>query len=275
MEELARIAIKELKDGTVKPHPMCKGFESLLERYKGEPDIIMTFSLPNRLRVKYPPEISRDGTIFVNRDCINEIVKSNRLNFCVVDFSLEIEKIEYGMFNNSVISEVDLSTYTNIKEIERMAFLNTEKLERVKFPPNLKLIGERAFCQSKIREVDLSNVNGPVEIGLCAFKDCAQLKKVTIPQGKIHPMAFSDCYISELIVGPDVNLEGVKLPSRCQVVRTEKIPEVMAKPVRKSCDAACVRGTAQDSSKTAFSTPRAETADKTAELTDLVSGLGA
>ena len=90
----------------------------------------------------------------------------------------------------------------SVNHIENFAFQNCKNLKEIKFPKNLKSIGESAFISTALENIEFPE--GTLSLGSNAFNYCNKLKSVYIPDSvrKIESLCFTDCE----------NLETVRLP---------------------------------------------------------------
>lgn len=116
---------------------------------------------------------------------------------------LEIENklSDFAYFENEELTEY--SIHESVTEIGFSAFANAKNLKHIKFPSNLKKIGDSSFMNTDL--VDLTIPAALKEIGIKAFSGCTKLKKIVIPEGvtSIGASAFADC----------TSLEEVYLPN--------------------------------------------------------------
>lgn len=80
-----------------------------------------------------------------------------------------------------------------VRRIGRRAFYKCTSLEKIRFPKNLKEIGEEAFYQTALTELELPM--GLEKIGASAFLKCNRLEYVRIPESvrEIEKWAFHGC----------------------------------------------------------------------------------
>ncbi|MCM1168040.1 MAG: leucine-rich repeat domain-containing protein [Ruminococcus sp.] len=93
-----------------------------------------------------------------------------------------------------------------VERIGRRAFYNSQRLEDVYIPPEVKVIGEGAFaCCANLSAVEFSE--GLTEIGGSAFENCDNnLITLSLPKSleRVGSHAFAHCW----------NLDTVKLPNK-------------------------------------------------------------
>ena len=84
---------------------------------------------------------------------------------------------------NNIVEK--LIVLKGVRNIEKSAFSNWDKLTEVILPEGLESIGYHAFegC-GNLREIILPE--GLEGIGYCAFYDCGNLREITLPEGLEH-----------------------------------------------------------------------------------------
>ena len=126
------------------------------------------------------------------------------VNFSSLD---SLEHIREYAFCKTKLKSLDLSSLNSLEIIEKRAFADCEELEGgIKFPPNLKTIGEYAFSgfdtmssehiTVKITKLDFSQCKKIENIGEGAFRKLDFLKEVDFSSAnikKIDKNAFCEC----------------------------------------------------------------------------------
>ena len=106
-------------------------------------------------------------------------------------------------------SKLDLSAYTEIKEIGESAFAGNEDLTEIILPTSLEKIWAFAFsdCSNLSKVIIPDSVK---EIGGLAFFQCSSLQTLRLPESliKIETQTFLRSGIKELIVPPNVQSIG-------------------------------------------------------------------
>ncbi len=120
------------------------------------------------------------------------------------------------VFYQSNLTEMDLSSYTNLKTLEGTfsecrslvkvtlpeglttindAFYGCQKLTSINLPKSLQVIGNSAFSNTKFQKFDLSGLTELQSIGGSAFSGCSELSEIVFPASleQIGNSAFSSC----------------------------------------------------------------------------------
>lgn len=149
-----------------------------------------------------------------------------------------VEKIEKSAFNSTKLSNVDLTTCTNLKIIGNSAYAGCVLLESIILPNSLTSIRSNAFEKSGLISVTIpDSVAGSGEnddatgIGSCAFMNCTCLKSVSIPAGvtRLNGRVFDGCLWLESVefrnsANSQLSLIGEKAFSDCpNITNTEFI----------------------------------------------------
>ena len=175
-----------------------------------------------------------------------------------------LEKIKFpqtitklgDVFRGSTLTEIDLSSYTNLKTLESTfsecrdlvkvtlpegltsiyyAFSGCEKLTTIDLPKSLQVIGGSSFSSTKLQKLDLSGLTELQSIGNNAFTGCDELSEILFPTSleqigeyafgwgcnKLTSIDLSNTQlqrISERAFSSCYNLESVKMPKTLEAI---------------------------------------------------------
>ena len=109
-------------------------------------------------------------------------------------FSKHIKNIKKAVIRNT-------DDDNTITAIGASLFSECTNLKEVSLPDTIKVIGNRAFCESGLTEITLPGC----ELGSQSFMDCTSLKKVIFSEGTetIPTECFRNCTALESVVLPD------------------------------------------------------------------------
>ena len=179
----------------------------------------------------------------------------NVKNLEKIKFPQAVTKLGY-VFYKSSMTEIDLSSYTNLKTLEgtfsecrdlakvilpegltsiNSAFSGCEKLTTINLPKSLQTIGSSAFSSTKLQKLDLSSLTELQSIGSYAFSSCNELSEILFPTSleQLGDYAFAWCCnkltsidlsntqlqrISERAFSGCYNLESVKMPKTLEAI---------------------------------------------------------
>ncbi|MDR0300935.1 MAG: leucine-rich repeat protein [Treponema sp.] len=161
-------------------HVLGALFNALAEKYvsvdlSDSTGTLETASIPDNRHSS--PSTNKDKLVSIIFPETVTFIPQYTFNDCTslkfVKFPESLERIGVNAFQNTRITNADLSGCSALATIVAYAFNACTSLEEIILPPSLRVIDDYAFAGSKISDVDLP---ASVEtIGLRAFNNCASL----------------------------------------------------------------------------------------------------
>jgi len=152
------------------------------------------------------PFLSSTNGILFNKSKTKAIYAPPGLSLKTFDVPAETKEIGYCAFADAT-NLTSITLPSGLTHIEEGAF-NGTRINKIKFGPELIVIGQRAFANSKLSEITFDE--GIITIESRAFVGSTNLTKLELPNSLriIEKGAFIQC----------VNLRSVKLPSKLSVL---------------------------------------------------------
>lgn len=123
-------------------------------------------------------------------------------NYCFYNCWLSTVKFPAGLkeigsyaFYNNPLTELDLSSYTQLQTIGSNTFDRCRNLSTVKFPASLQSIGAYAFNYCDKIAPEFAEGSSLKSIGAYAFYSCSEMTSISIPESveEIGQRAFASC----------------------------------------------------------------------------------
>ena len=123
-------------------------------------------------------------------------------NYCFYNCRLSTVKLPAGLkkigsyaFYNNTLTELDLSSYTQLQTIGSHTFDRCSNLSTVKFPASLQSIGTYAFYYCNKIAPEFAEGSSLKSIGAYAFCSCSEMTSISIPDSveEIGNGAFQAC----------------------------------------------------------------------------------
>lgn len=213
--------LKKLKNKTSKTDlEAVNDFEKMFKYIEIDEGIIITEIITDIPELTIPDDLNNVKIIGIGKNNVN--VNSKQFSLTLGE---NITFIDTYAFENSYFEYVDMKNCCKLKEISSFSFYKCESLLKIDLPDSIEVIKNHAFSYCPIKSIDIPNVRIIGESAFCGsgfnefngssnlefigndiFKYCRLLVNIDLSQSKVSRIPLNCFYYCD-------NLKFVKLPA--------------------------------------------------------------